>query len=211
MSELWLLRHAEPEGAGLYIGRGSDPELSPRGKADADRIAAVLGSGETIPEVICSSHQIRALQTVQPLSVRLHTRIDVREGLAEIDFGDWEGLSWREIEQEDGELWKAWLDDPFRTAPPGGETLVDLQDRVIRELEVIMEKYRGSRVLIATHGGPLRTVLGYALGLEPRAWRNVSIDYGALCRFSFRDRNNLSLMQWNVPVRENATENPSEL
>ena len=206
MSELWLLRHTEPEGAGLYIGRGSDPALSPRGKTDAERIASVLGSGENKPEVICSSPQKRALQTVEPLSEELRIRVSVHDGLSEIDFGDWEGLSWKEIELEDGEMWKAWLEDPFTTAPPGGETLVDLQHRVIVELEGIIEKHRGRRILISTHGGPLRTVLGYALNLEPRAWWNVSIDYGSLCRFSFRERHVLSLMQWNVPVQKVETE-----
>lgn len=202
MGELWLLRHAEPQSPGLYIGRGSDPSLSARGEAEAERIAAVLATGNDIPEIICSSPLKRARETVDPLARILNIHVENCIGMAELDFGDWEGLDWKEIEEEDGELWKAWLDNPYRIAPPGGETLENLMDRVVCEIDGILERHHGRRILIASHGGPIRTVLGYALGLDPSSWWSVAIDYASLSRFSRPSPGQLNLLQWNVPIQE---------
>ena len=201
MGELWLLRHAEPVSAGLYIGRGSDVSLSPRGKIDADLIAVELADSEKKPEIIYCSPLKRAIETVKPLSDVLGLEIEICEGLAEIDFGDWEGRSWKDIQAGDGELWQTWLDNPWTTAPPGGETLEDLQDRVIYELEGILEHHGTRRILIASHGGPIRTILGYALGLDASAWWSVAIDYASVSRFMHRKYRILELLQWNVPIK----------
>ena len=201
MSELLLLRHAEPESAGLYIGRGSDPPLSSRGRTEARRIAGVIAAWEDRPEILYSSPQARAMETIAPLAKDLRIPVLPATGMEELDFGEWEGLGWKEIEERDPEFWRNWLDDPWRTAPPGGERLADLQDRVVCEINGILAKHPGRSVLVASHGGPIRAALGFALSLDPAAYWSVGIDYGSVSRFSRRNPGTLELLQWNVPLK----------
>ncbi len=198
MNEILFLRHAEPESAGLYIGRGSNPDLSREGYAKADEIASVLVREK--PERLYSSPLKRAWETITPTARKLGLDTVISDGFAEMDFGEWEGLGWKEIEQQDPDFWHSWLDNPWKIPPPGGETLKELQDRVISSLNEILINHPGEKILIATHGGPIRTVLGYALALEPSAFWSVGIDYACLSRFRQQPLGALDLLQWNVPL-----------
>lgn len=198
MTEIILLRHAEPESAGLYIGRGSDPDLSDKGRNDA--LSIVPGLISENPDRIYSSPQKRALETVLPTAQKAGLDVKIIDDLAEIDFGEWEGLSWKEIEDRDPESWRLWLDNPWNIRPPEGESLEDLKDRVINSLNIIMSENPAGKVLIAAHGGPIRSILGHALALEPSAFWSVSIDYAGLCRFRRKPLGALELLQWNVAL-----------
>jgi len=199
MTEILLLRHAEPVSAGLYIGRGSNPDLSSEGREKAEKIAGTLS--EEKPGRLYSSPLKRAWETITPTARRTGLDTFISEGFSEIDFGEWEGLGWKEIEQKDPDLWHSWLDNPWRIAPPGGETLKELQERVISSLNEIISSHPGEKILIATHGGPIRVILGYALELEPAAFWSAGIDYACLCRFRQQPLGALDLLQWNVPLK----------
>ncbi len=199
MNEILLLRHAEPESAGLYIGRGSNPELSRAGRKKAEEIVPVLLKEKI--ERLYSSPQKRAWETITPLARRTGLDTVIEEDFAEIDFGEWEGLGWKEIEERDPDLWHAWLDNPRKVPPPGGETLKKLQERVIGSLNRILSSHPGEKILIATHGGPIRTILGHALLLEPSSFWSAGIDYSCLCRFRQQPLGSLDLLQWNVPLK----------
>jgi alpha-ribazole phosphatase/probable phosphoglycerate mutase len=198
MTEIVLLRHAEPESAGLYIGRGSDPVLSDKGRESAGTISPFLIIEN--PDRIYSSSQKRAMETVEPTARKLNRNVIIVDDLAEMDFGEWEGLGWKEIREKDPEIWRSWLDNPWEICPPGGETLKELQDRVVRSLTAILNDNPSGKVLIAAHGGPIRSVLGFALELEPSVFWNVSIDYASMCRFRRLPLGALELLQWNVPL-----------
>jgi len=199
MNEILLLRHAEPESAGLYIGSGSNPDLSRDGYAKAEEISSVLAREK--PDRLYSSPLKRAWETITPTARRTGLDTLISEGLAEMDFGEWEGLGWKEIEQRDPDLWHSWLDNPWSVPPPGGETLKELNKRVITALNEILSTHPGEKILIATHGGPLRTVLGHALQLEPSAFWSAAIDYACLCRFRQQPLGALDLLQWNVALK----------
>jgi len=198
MNEILFLRHAEPDDAGLYIGRGSNPSLSEKGRNDAAGIAEVMA--ETAPAVFVSSPLARALETIEPLAKKLGRRIEIVDDIAEMDFGEWEGLNWNQIESQDGDFWRSWLDDPWTVKPPGGETLAELQERVVAAVHDILRRHHSSDILISTHGGPMRTIIGYALSLSASAYWSVGIDYASLCRFRYESHDILNLMQWNVPI-----------
>ena len=198
MTDILLLRHAEPESAGLYIGRGSDPDLSPKGLCDAEEISSILSKEK--PDRIYSSPLKRAGETIAPTARKSGLEVIISEGLAEMDFGEWEGLGWKEIEKRDPEIWRSWLDNPWKVPPPGGETLKVLQERVIASLNDILSRHHDGKILIASHGGPIRSILGHVLFLEPIAFWSVGIDYTCLCRFRRQPHGALELLQWNVPL-----------
>src|SRR4029079_4724815 len=91
MSSILLIRHEEPEMRGCFIGR-TDPPLTTAGRDAAARKLSHLKV-----EAIYVSPLRRALQTAQ--AIRCGVEPVVIEELAEIDFGEWEGLTWQQIEQ----------------------------------------------------------------------------------------------------------------
>ena len=198
MVEVILLRHAEPEMAGHYIGRGSDPGLSPEGRRISELLAGFLQAEQ--PDILYSSPLKRARETLEPVAGRLKMPIHLEENFSELDFGDWEGLTWKEIEETDTTLFHAWVDHPWTISPPGGETLMELRERVIASFRRLTDTSGPRKIIVATHGGPLRTILGYALQLEPANYWSARTDYGAINRFVRHANGRIVLSQWNVTV-----------
>lgn len=163
-----LVRHAETEQSarGRCYGR-LDVRLSPRGLRQAQALADALAG---LPlAAVYSSPLIRALDTARPLAAARGVDVSLLEVLAELDFGEVEGLTYDEIEAERPELFRAWMDDPARVRFPGGESLADLRARVLPALEQIRARHAGEAVAVVAHGGVIRLVLADALGVEDGA------------------------------------------
>lgn len=92
--------------------------------------------------------------------------------LREMNFGDWQGKTYAEIQLEDPSRLAAWEADLEHNPPPGGETLVDFAGRVRAAYEAIVRAYPGQTVIVVAHGGPVQMLLTQALGLPPaRFWQ----------------------------------------
>jgi alpha-ribazole phosphatase len=98
MSRVLFIRHAETEMAGRYCGH-SDPDLSAQGRAQLTRLTEQLR--EEILDTVYSSDLRRATSTAQAIAAGRNIPRVLRPALREIDFGDWEGMSWKQIEQLD--------------------------------------------------------------------------------------------------------------
>lgn len=170
MTEVILIRHAESEGAGRYLGRRSDPPLSARGRAQAEALVRRL-TGEPLA-AIYSSPLRRALETARAVAAPHRLPVETVADLAEMDFGLWDGLSYREIEAREPEQLARWLANPLAVAPPEGESLAEMGQRVINAFEAIVTRHPGETMTIVTHGGPARVILCQGLGLPLAAhWR----------------------------------------
>lgn len=165
-----LARHAETgdNQAGRYIG-WLDPPLTDRGARQAASLAATLRAycqerGAT-PGFVVSSDLRRALQTAQPLADVLKVPLRHDRRLREIDMGRWTGRTYSEIMASDPNPARAWYDDPTGTAPPGGETLDQLSQRVSECLlfhaRQVPDAARGAgpAFVAVTHGGVIRVAL----------------------------------------------------
>ena len=163
-----LVRHAETElsGRGRCYGR-LDVRLSPQGLRQAQTLAAAL-AGPPLAAVYTSPLS-RALDTARPIAAAQGLEPAVIEALAELDFGEVEGLRYDEIESQRPELFRAWMDEPARVRFPGGEGLPDLRARVVPALAEIRARHEGHAVAVVAHGGVIRVVLADALGLEDGA------------------------------------------
>ncbi len=178
-----LIRHAESKGAGRYLGRRSDPSLSERGRAQAEALARRL-AGEPLA-AIYSSPLRQALETAQAIAASHDIAVEIVADLAEMDFGLWDGLSYREIEAREPEQLARWLADPLTVAPPEGETLTEMGRRVNVAFESITARHPGEVVAIVTHGGPARVILCRALGLPLAAHWRVCQDLAAVSRLDW--------------------------
>jgi alpha-ribazole phosphatase len=180
LTTIMLIRHAEAEGAGCYLGRRSDPSLSARGRAQAEALARWL-VGERLA-AIYSSPLRRALETARAVAAPHHLPVETVADLAEIDFGLWDGLSYQEIEARQPEQLACWLADPLTVAPPEGESLAELSQRVINAFEPIVTRHPGETMIIVTHGGPVRVILCQGLGLPLAAHWHLHQDLATVSR-----------------------------
>ncbi|GAJ15856.1 unnamed protein product, partial [marine sediment metagenome] len=166
MMRVILVRHGETiwNEEQRYQG-ASDPPLSERGELQARRLAARLAS-ESIG-LIYSSDSTRALQTADQIAAHHGRQVRADPRLREMDFGDWEGLTYSEIRERYPQALARWQGDPLATSPPGGESLAQLAMRVGDVLDDFPKLDQAETVLVVSHGGPLRVLLCLALGLAP--------------------------------------------
>jgi broad specificity phosphatase PhoE len=96
------------------------------------------------------------------LSEETGVKVEVRETLAELDFGKWTGEKWTEFREE--ELWRRWNAHRSGTRMPGGETMLEVQARVVGEMMRIREERGGERVAVVSHGDVIKAAVAYVLG-----------------------------------------------
>jgi alpha-ribazole phosphatase/probable phosphoglycerate mutase len=165
-----LVRHAQSAFQGRFCG-SSDPPLSCKGEEDARQLAAKLSTAR-INRIYCSPLR-RAVATAEAIAgVSALSPLTPVEGLREIDFGSWEGLTWREIELRDPGYAKRWMEQ-FPTLPaPGGENFEAFQQRVENTFLQIRLEIEHSPVgitAVVAHGGVLAVLLAAFLGHPFRA------------------------------------------
>jgi alpha-ribazole phosphatase len=153
-----------------YTGQ-TDAPLSALGVTQAQAAARRLRS---IPfTMVVSSDLIRATQTAQEIvAARQGSALRLDSDLREIAMGAWEGLTYAEIRDQQPNAMAAWQADPLTVAPPGGETVLALQRRVIRAFERWRSRGPDGALVWVTHGGVISLLLCHALGLDlDRRWQ----------------------------------------
>jgi alpha-ribazole phosphatase len=178
-TRLLLIRHAEPEAEARGRCYGTlDIGLSDGGLRQADRLARALAQNGLA--AIYTSPRRRALQTAAALG-RVHGLAPVvDERLCEIDFGDFEGRTYEEIEREHPELFRRWMETPTEIEFPNGESYERFQARALLALASILERHRGDTVAVVSHGGIARAILADCLSIPDAGIFRIDQSYGAL-------------------------------
>lgn len=168
MTRLIFVRHAETDMAGTFCGH-SDPELNERGRAQLpgliDRINDRLNesSNDRLPaerfHKLFTSDLARARQTAHAISSYFDVEAADRPGLREISFGEWEGLSWSEIEARDPVLAARWASEYPNVPAPAGETFPRFAARVRSETDFLLRQAAEGPIVVVTHAGFLRVAL----------------------------------------------------
>lgn len=179
VTRLVLIRHTETAQAALgrCYGR-TEFALSREGIERATRIGeifALVALGATY-----SSPLERARLTAERI-VRHHTgEVTIDERLQEIDFGDFEGRRFSEIERDWPDAYAAWMRDPASVRFPNGEDFSDVRRRVGECVHQIVERHRGSTVVVVTHAGALRAMLAHVLLMPDVAAFRLAQHHGAI-------------------------------
>lgn len=180
---VYLVRHAEPLGAHLWLGQ-SDPPLSEGGRAQAETLAAVLR--DSAVDALFSSDLRRACETAVPLARELRLVPAFVAGLRERHFGAWEGLTWDEISMRYPAEAQAYVDDWMRVAPPAGESVDAMRQRVLAAwTEIATAPW--TRALIVAHGGTNRILLAEFLGMPVTHLFRIQQDLAAVNRIELTD------------------------
>jgi broad specificity phosphatase PhoE len=172
----YLLRHGEPAVLGRLNGRLPGVGLSAKGRVE---IAAQAGrlAGEKI-EAIYASPMQRTRETTEILADRLAVPVHYREDVIEIDYGEWTGLTFDEIRQD--ERWQMWARSRGIAAVPGGESWRRVQERVVGALFDVRRLHPDDSVVIVSHGDVIRAGLLFALGMPLDFYSRIEIAFASL-------------------------------
>lgn len=181
---LWLIRHAEVETSyqGVFGGR-IDMNLSPTGEEQALALARYL-RGRTFSALYASPMK-RVRQTLQPLLGNGMPAPSFMEGLREVDFGCWTGLSWQAVEEQHKVSAYEWLDQLDCGAIDGAECGADFRARVEPCLRQVLERHSGEQVAVLCHGGVIRMILSILLELPLPALARLEVDYASITQIGW--------------------------
>ncbi|HEY4026624.1 MAG TPA: histidine phosphatase family protein [Candidatus Dormibacteraeota bacterium] len=167
-ARLYLVRHGAPAewSAGRCCGR-TDVPLSAAGLASADRLAAAFAAAGV--DAVYSSPRRRATETASRIASAAGTDVSCLDGLAEIDFGAFEGRAFQEIAAASPELYDRWMSEPAAVRFPGGESYADVKLRATAALREIISRHGGARLVAVAHAGSIRAILGAVLEIPDHA------------------------------------------
>jgi len=172
MESLLFVRHAETDLAGRFCGH-SDPPINERGHRQIEKLLAALHT-ESI-DAIYSSDLSRAFVTADAIGRTIGLSPIVVPALREINFGEWEGLSWDEIEARDQSYALQWSSFYPDIPAPGGEAFAAFQSRVLTEVRRILALASPQSAVVVTHAGVMRVVLRSFCNLDEKAaWERTS-------------------------------------
>ena len=185
-TQIWLIRHGEP--AETVRGRcyGSlDVGLSTAGRSQVEATAASL-QGEPLA-AIYSSPRLRTTESARILASSHTCGYREEPDLRELDFGDFEGLTYDEISARYPELYRQWMETPTEVQFPNGENFASMRARVVRAFEAIQRNWAGQTVAIVTHGGVIRILIAWALQMPDGCLFRLAQDYAARNLLTFVD------------------------
>lgn len=179
MTNLLLLRHGRTawNAQGRYQGQ-TDIALSAAGRRQARHLAERLRREEI--DAFYASDLKRAWKTAEVIAAAHGMAVEAEPRMREICFGAWEGKTHDEIEAEEPEALHRWYEDPLGSAPPGGEMLGAVVQRVRASYETLVGRHQDETVALVAHGGTLRLLLCVALGIPPDNYWQFSFDEASL-------------------------------
>jgi alpha-ribazole phosphatase len=160
MTHLILIRHGETDwnAEGRYQGQIDIP-LNKRGREQAAQLAQALSDAHLA--AIYASDLARASETAEVLARAAGLQVQVDPRLREINQGRWEGRLFSEIRAEYPEELRRRRDDLLAFAPPGGEVVRQVKERVLAAIADIVRRHPAQSVAIVSHGLALALVRAY--------------------------------------------------
>lgn len=177
MTIFHLLRHGEHNVQGrICAGRMPGVVLSERGRAEAEAAARKLvGLGVA---AIYASPMERTRETAEIVGRRLSLPVTILDDLAELDFGEWTGLTFDEVRKHP--RWPEWATHRSLSCIPGGETMRQVQRRVVEAIMEMRQQHPSDSVVVVSHGDVIRAALVFALGMPLDFYARIEVATASL-------------------------------
>jgi len=175
VTTIYLIRHGQTDWNRNKIFRGrADVPLNERGRAEA----RALGRGlEHVRPAACYSSPLsRAMETAEAALGAHSLDIKADEGVIDIDYGEWQGLSDAEVSGRYTDMYRRWHETPHRVRFPGGESLAMVKRRALASLERIRKDHPEQTVFVVAHRVVTKVIMCAALGLGNSAFWKIRQD-----------------------------------
>jgi probable phosphoglycerate mutase len=196
MTVFYLLRHGEHNVQGrICAGRMPGVVLSERGRAEAEAAARRLTEADIA--AIYASPMERTRETGEIVGRHLGLPVNIHDDLAELDFGEWTGLTFDEVRKDP--RWPLWATHRSLSCIPGGETMRAVQRRVVEAVMEMREVHPDDHVVVVSHGDVIRAALVFALGMPLDLYSRIEVATASLSTVRI-DHNGIRVIAINERV-----------
>jgi len=187
-----FLRHGEVQGGAYYRGSTDDPLTN----TGWQQMKHTVAGREW--DVIISSPLLRCVEFAQQLKNQTNIPLFIEPNWQEIDFGDWEGKTAKQINADELML---FYQNPISNTPKNAEPLNIFLNRINLAWEKLLEEHEGKQILVISHAGVIRCLFKLFLNLPANKLFNLQLDHASLTQFQcFNDKpaNFISLVFYNL-------------
>lgn len=193
--EIILIRHGETEWNATETFRGrADVALNENGLKQAELLGEYLHEEKI--KVVYSSPLRRAVRTAEAIAGHHRLSVTIAENLNDIDCGEWEGLTLKEVKEKFSETYQDWVDTPEQVRIPGGESLNDVRDRALPFVQDAVTRCGDGKIALVSHRAVHKVLIGALLCMDNSSFWSFKLDTGAISRFTF-DRKRAVLISHN--------------
>lgn len=178
ITKIYLIRHGETElnKLGVLLGH-TDNELNELGIKQAKSLSIAFKEIEL--DVIISSPLKRALETANSIAKEKNLGIIIAEDLKEINFGIWEGKSYKQIIRSSPKEWEKRGENWIDFSPVNGEMFNSFYSRVSNAIKDISKSYKGQKIAIITHDGVMKVIITRLLKIGMENLWNFYFEHGS--------------------------------
>jgi probable phosphoglycerate mutase len=183
-SVVLLVRHGLTPTTGIKLpGRAPGLHLSEEGRRQADAAAERIGK---LPKVaaVYSSPITRARETALPIARTLKRALRIERDLAELDIGEWTGMSLKQAGRRPE--WETVQRNPSGFRFPGGESFPEMQARITSALGKITARHPGQIVVAVSHADPIKAAVAQALGTPLDLFQRIVIAPSSITAVAYR-------------------------
>ena len=162
---IYLVRHGQTNDNIKNLMQGwKDTPLNDVGRTQAYQLIPFFESQSI--DVIYASDLSRAYETARIISQAIHKEVFVDKQLREMYLGFWEGRSWQEIEAEFAYFLSKPENEKNALNIHEGESYIEFQLRAISVFKKIIKQHLNKNVMIVTHGGVIREIIGHIMNIN---------------------------------------------
>ena len=179
-TRLVLARHAVTAQTGpLLSGRAPGIDLSDVGRDQAKALGERL-AGLPVAVVYASPIE-RTTQTADAVARHHGLTVQPLPGVIEADYGEWTGGKLAELAKTD--LWKTVQRAPSRARFPGGESLAEMQSRMVTALEDVVARHPGELVVVVSHADPIKAAIAHYTGVHLDLFQRIVVSPASVTVF----------------------------
>lgn len=180
-TRLVLVRHAVTAQTGpLLSGRTPGIDLSDEGRQQAEATASRLAPPVRV-DVVYASPIDRTQQTASAIATRHGLPVVTLEGVIEAEYGDWTGGKIADLARTD--LWKVVQTAPSRARFPNGESIAEMQARMVAALDEVIARHPGGHVVVVSHADPIKAAIAHYTGMHLDLFQRVQVSPASVTIF----------------------------
>ena len=186
-TKIYMVRHgfSLANSQGVFAGQ-LDVPLNEQGKEQA-AMTGEFFRGKQV-DALYVSDLMRTVQTAAPIEAALGLTAVKDPGLREISAGEWEGIPFDELEVQYPEDYRVWRQDVGRARCTGGESTLELSERIITHVRELAEKHSGQTLCLVTHATPIRALCVLTAGLPPEEMAKIPwVSNASVSEFEYED------------------------
>ena len=168
----YLVRHAAHDNVGGFLaGRMPGIRLGEAGRGQAERLGQRMASEQF--DAIYASPRERTQETAAAIGSPRGLAVHTADELDEVDFGQWSGKTFDVLNTDPA--WRQWNTVRSLSRTAGGESMLDVQRRVLTLVELLTAEHEGGRIVLVSHADIIKTLVSHVLGLPIDAWPRFDI------------------------------------